>query len=48
VPAPSAQDWPAGVLHASYWECAGGLEFVMKNLWRENAVTLELHEARAG
>jgi len=44
VPAPSAQDWPAGVPHASYWECAGGLEFVMKNLWRENAVTLELHE----
>jgi uncharacterized membrane protein len=40
----SGQEWPAGVLHASYWECAGGLEFVLKNLWRENAVTLELHE----
>ena len=43
--APSSQpEWPVGILHASYWECAGGLEFVMKNLWRENAVTLELHE----
>ena len=41
---PSQPEWPAGILHASYWECAGGLEFVLKNLRRENAVTLELHE----
>jgi uncharacterized membrane protein len=31
-------------LRAYYWQCEDGLEFVMKNLWRENAVTLELHE----
>jgi uncharacterized membrane protein len=35
---------PAGALRAYYWQCEGGLEFVMKNLWRENAVTLGLHE----
>jgi uncharacterized membrane protein len=35
---------PAGALRAYYWECEGGLKFVMKNLWRENAVTLGLHE----
>jgi uncharacterized membrane protein len=35
---------PPGVLRAYYWTCEGGLEFVAKNLWRENAMSLELHE----
>jgi putative lipoprotein len=34
---------PPGVLRAYYWTCEGGLEFVARNLWRENAVTLDLH-----
>jgi uncharacterized membrane protein len=39
-----ASEPPPGVLRAYYWTCESGLEFVAKNLWRENAVTLELHE----
>jgi heat shock protein HslJ/uncharacterized membrane protein len=47
APAPTTNtdaEPPAGALRAYYWQCEGGLEFVMKNLWRENAVTLGLHE----
>jgi uncharacterized membrane protein len=42
---PSTTDaGPEGVLHAYYWECDGGLTLVMRNLLRENAITLNLHE----
>jgi uncharacterized membrane protein len=40
----AAPEPPPGVLRAYYWTCEGGLEFVARNLWRENAMTLELHE----
>lgn len=35
---------PEGVLRAYVWECDGGLTLNMKNLFRENAITLEMHE----
>jgi len=35
---------PEGVLRAYVWECDGGLTLRMKNLYRENAITLEMHE----
>jgi len=45
APSPARIDaWPEGVLHAYYWECDGGLTLVMKNLVRDDAVSLELHE----
>ena len=45
VPAP-AEDVPPpeGVLRAYVWDCDGGLTLRMKNLYRENAITLEMHE----
>jgi len=39
-----ADGWPEGVLHAYYWQCDGGLNLVMKNLVKDDAVSLELHE----
>jgi putative lipoprotein len=35
---------PEGVLRAYVWECDGGLTLNMKNLFRENAITLDMHE----
>ena len=35
---------PEGVLRAYEWECDGGLTLHMKNLFREDAITLEMHE----
>ncbi len=35
---------PEGVLRAYVWDCDGGLTLNMKNLYRENAITLDLHE----
>lgn len=46
-PLPGARDEvppPQGVLRAYVWDCDGGLRLRMKNLYREDAVTLELHE----
>jgi len=44
APAPTADTLPEGVLRAYVWECDGGLTLHMKNLFRENAITLEMHE----
>jgi uncharacterized membrane protein len=35
---------PEGVLRAYVWECDGGLTLRMKNLYRESAITLDMHE----
>ena len=35
---------PEGVLRAYVWNCDGGLTLNMKNLYRENAITLDMHE----
>lgn len=35
---------PEGVLRAYVWKCDGGLTLNMKNLYREDAITLDLHE----
>jgi putative lipoprotein len=35
---------PEGVLRAYVWDCGGGHELRMKNLFREDAITLEMHE----
>src|SRR5512139_519345 len=35
---------PEGVLRAYVWNCDGGLTLNMKNLYRENAITLDLPE----
>jgi len=35
---------PEGVLRAYVWECEGGQTLRMKNLYRERAITLEMHE----
>jgi putative lipoprotein len=35
---------PEGVLRAYVWNCDGGLTLSMKNLYRENAITLDMHE----
>ena len=46
-PAPVAQDDvppPEGVLRAYVWDCEDGGKLRMKNLFRENAITLEMHE----
>jgi len=41
---PADEAPPEGVLRAYVWECDGGLTLNMKNLFRENAITLEMHE----
>ena len=46
-PPPAPADEPAppeGVLRAYVWECDGGLTLNMKNLFREDAITLDMHE----
>lgn len=46
-PAPTAlpEDAPPeGVLHAYVWECDGDLTLDVRNLFREDAVTIALHE----
>lgn len=46
-PLPAVKDevsLPQGVLRAYVWDCDGGLHLRMKNLYREDAITLELHE----
>ena len=35
---------PEGVLHAYVWECDGDLTLNVRNLFREDAVTITLHE----
>ena len=35
---------PEGVLHAYVWECDDGLTLDVRNLFREDAVTIALHE----
>jgi membrane-bound inhibitor of C-type lysozyme/uncharacterized membrane protein len=35
---------PEGVLHAYVWECDGDLTLNVRNLFREDAVTIALHE----
>jgi putative lipoprotein len=35
---------PEGVLRAYVWQCDDGSTLAMKNLFRENAITLQLHE----
>lgn len=46
APAPAQPgEAPAeGVLRAYVWECDGGLTLNVRNLYRENAVSVELHE----
>ncbi len=45
VAAPPADDAPPeGVLRAYVWDCDGGLTLNMKNLYREDAITLDMHE----
>jgi membrane-bound inhibitor of C-type lysozyme len=41
---PADEAPPEGVLRAYVWECDGGLTLNMKNLFRENAITLDMHE----
>lgn len=45
VPADEAAP-PDGVLRAYVWACDGGLTLNMKNLYREDAITLDLHEGQ--
>lgn len=35
---------PEGVLHAYVWECDGNLTLQVRNLFREEAITIDLHE----
>lgn len=42
--APAEVAPPEGVLRAYVWECEDGRRLNMKNLFRENAITLEMHE----
>jgi putative lipoprotein len=47
APAPAPAEEPAppeGVLRAYVWECDGGVKLNMKNLFREDAITLDMHE----
>ena len=44
APAPADVAPPEGVLRAYVWECDGGLTLNMKNLYREDAITLDMHE----
>jgi putative lipoprotein len=47
APEPSAapvEDVPEGVLLAYVWDCDDGASLTMKNLLRENAIVLDLHE----
>ncbi len=43
-PAAADEPPPEGVLRAYVWECDDGATLTMKNLFRENAITLDLHE----
>jgi len=42
--AASVEDVPEGVLLAYVWDCDDGTSLTMKNLLRESAIVLELHE----
>jgi membrane-bound inhibitor of C-type lysozyme len=35
---------PAAVLRAYFWHCDDGHSFVVRNLWRERAVSMPLHD----
>jgi membrane-bound inhibitor of C-type lysozyme len=35
---------PAGVLRAYAWHCDDGRNFVMRNLWRERAISIPMHD----
>lgn len=39
-----AEDVPEGVLLVYVWDCDDGTSLTMKNLFRENAIVLDLHE----
>jgi len=41
---PADEAPPEGVLRAYVWDCDGGLTLNMKNLYREDAITLDMHE----
>lgn len=41
---PGDEGPPEGVLRAYVWECDGGVTLRVRNLYRENAVSIELHE----
>ena len=50
-PLPAVRDEappPEGVLRAYVWGCDGGLTLRMKNLLREDAITLDMHEGPRG
>lgn len=45
VPTAAAEEGPpAGVLRAYVWQCDDGRTFTVRNLWRENAVAIDLHD----
>jgi membrane-bound inhibitor of C-type lysozyme len=35
---------PEGVLRAYVWQCDDGRTFTIRNLWRENAIAIDLHD----
>lgn len=43
-PVARVEDVPEGVLLAYVWDCDDGASLTMKNLLRENAIVLDLHE----
>ena len=44
VALPDDETPPEGVLRAYVWECDGGVTLRVRNLYREDAVSIELHE----
>jgi len=42
--APAEQSPPAGVLRAYVWRCDDGSTYKVRNLWREDAVAIDLHD----
>ncbi len=44
APVPGDEAPPEGVLRAYVWECDDGRTLKVRNLYRENAVSVELHE----
>lgn len=44
LPAAPSDEPPDGVLRAYVWECDDGQTLRVRNLYRENAVSIELHE----
>ena len=42
--APGEESPPAGVLRAYVWQCNDGSTYKVRNLWREDAVAIDLHD----